>query len=480
VNVAQVYLAKHRITLLAKRELKRLERSQERGEGRRRLAPKLLVVAVWASLGSNCPVQAQQWSLTSAPSNPWSSIACSADASKVVAVGYEGPMYLSTNSGVDWNPVVLSGSPWITNWVSVAASADGNKLVAATSDYRSGLTYPQTGLIYFSTNSGASWVAADAPAAVWSTIAMSADGAYCLAGIGGYPGGPIYSSTNSGANWVLSGAPTNGEQWSAVAVSADGAVGIASSGPVINGQGLVCTSTNAGTAWQTSTVPALPWASVACSADGRRLFAVPQAIYFMGFTLHEYPIYGSSDFGSTWSEVPSSANPWNGVASSADGLWWTAVTGYPGGNGWFYLWTNGYGEFWYSTNISGESLNAVACSADGAKAFAASSHIYAFSTAPRAPLLSISITDHYSVISWNIPSTGWVLEKNENRNDGWNEVAIRPTVKGIRYEVTLPTSGTGVFYRLRLAMFKNSKQALKGKWVKAGNAKAQPFQHSQN
>jgi hypothetical protein len=412
----------------------------------------LLLMAV-----SSCQAHAQQWNLTSAPATPWISIACSADGARIVAVAYNGPMYVSTNGGVDWNPVAISGTPWVTNWASVGSSADGTKLVATTSEYWSGLIYPQAGLIYFSTDSGISWAPANAPAAVWGPVAVSADGSRCFAGIGGYPGGPIYASTNSGAGWFLTGAPTSGEQWSAIALSADGTVVIASSGPYVNGQGSVYTSTNAGSTWRTSNVPALPWNSVAASADGRRLIAVPQATYFMGFILARYPVQMSSDFGSTWSEVPSSANPWNGVASSAEGLRWTAVTGDPttGGpspGGGFYLWTNGYGQSWYSTNTSGESLRTVACSADGARAFAASSHIYAFSTTPVPPRLSLSVTDGHAIVSWIVPSTPYVLEESANLNGQWTEIVGTPALNGIRKEVSLPSSGNGSFYRLRGAV----------------------------
>ena len=77
------------------------------------------------------------WTLTSAPSNYWVSVACSADGSKIVAasslpigrfpINVPGPIYTSTDFGATWT----SNNVPNTNWVSVASSADGNKLVAA-------------------------------------------------------------------------------------------------------------------------------------------------------------------------------------------------------------------------------------------------------------------------------------------------------------------------------------------------------------
>src|SRR5689334_7400378 len=67
----------------------------------------------------------QTWIQTSAPSADWTSIASSADGSKLLAAG-NGVIYSSTNSGLTWNPVDLP----TTNWSCVACSANGQKLFA--------------------------------------------------------------------------------------------------------------------------------------------------------------------------------------------------------------------------------------------------------------------------------------------------------------------------------------------------------------
>jgi len=72
--------------------------------------------------------------MTSAPATNWTSIATSADGTRLVAAagglsgGYVGPIYFSTNSGSTWT---ITDAPFI-NWTSVASSADGSRLVAAS------------------------------------------------------------------------------------------------------------------------------------------------------------------------------------------------------------------------------------------------------------------------------------------------------------------------------------------------------------
>jgi photosystem II stability/assembly factor-like uncharacterized protein len=92
---------------------------------------------------------AQEWTQTTAPTTNWSSIASSADGSKLIATvrglfSDNVPIYISTNAGGTWQPSTAS----FTNddWLSVATSADGGRLVASSS----------TG-VYTSTNFGADW-----------------------------------------------------------------------------------------------------------------------------------------------------------------------------------------------------------------------------------------------------------------------------------------------------------------------------------
>src|SRR5690242_11086346 len=80
---------------------------------------------------------AQSWSASGAPPGPWTSVACSSNATKLVAVGITRqcpygcyfspfPIFTSSDSGATW---VQTSAP-SNYWSSVACSADGSHLVA--------------------------------------------------------------------------------------------------------------------------------------------------------------------------------------------------------------------------------------------------------------------------------------------------------------------------------------------------------------
>ena len=85
----------------------------------------LLDLAAWGGLFTvSYPALGQSWTLTSAPTNWWYSVASSADGTKLVAVGNPS-IYTSTNSGATW---MLANAP--ANSYSSVASSDGTKCVA--------------------------------------------------------------------------------------------------------------------------------------------------------------------------------------------------------------------------------------------------------------------------------------------------------------------------------------------------------------
>ena len=154
------------------------------------------------------------WIQTTAPSNSWVSVCSSADGIRLVAAaglirpiveygvppsGWPGLIYTSMDSGATWTQTTALSNAWS----AVACSADGTRIVAAT--YCSGQP-DNLGSIFTSTNSGATWVSNSAPLLPWSTVASSANGTV-LAASGGSVGCywdcfgtsiPIYISTNSG------------------------------------------------------------------------------------------------------------------------------------------------------------------------------------------------------------------------------------------------------------------------------------------
>src|SRR5207249_3676470 len=109
---------------------------------------KLVAAAAYGPLGEPGLIYTSgdsgaTWAQTSAPSNFWTSVACSADGTRLVAVNtgdlidvidnnFNGQTYISTDSGATWNK---SNAP-AGNWSCVASSADGGLLIE--SGYRVG------------------------------------------------------------------------------------------------------------------------------------------------------------------------------------------------------------------------------------------------------------------------------------------------------------------------------------------------------
>ena len=214
------------------------------------------------------------WNPSDAPSASWQGVACSADGTRMVAVyGMQfstGGIYISTNAGAAWTP---SDAP--TNgfgWYAVASSADGTKLAAMMVDALTpGGPY---GWVYTSSNAAAIW--RQTAIMRWPcSLASSADGRTLVAATGaaGPMRGSILTSTDSGATWTAANLPT--EAWSSVASSADGTRVVAAIGGFFSSPitGPIYTSSDSGTNWTVGDSPTDYWASVASSADGCKLVA---------------------------------------------------------------------------------------------------------------------------------------------------------------------------------------------------------------
>jgi len=230
--------------------------------------------------------------------NAWSAVACSQDGRVMLAGVYNGPLFLSTDSGSTWQtPVAAPGSqPW---WRGMAASSDGTHLAAVA----------YGGKLYTSADTGLSWsapaVQAGGGAQNFVGVAMSADGTRLVTAV---EGGTLYCSTNAGVNWRSC---ASAQDWSAVASSADGTnlVATVAEGPIY-------TSSDAGDTWTAQAVNGA-WTAVASSTDGLRLTAAADQLY------------SSVDAGVTWvtNATDGASHVFGGVASSGDGGLLTAVTG---------------------------------------------------------------------------------------------------------------------------------------------------------
>ncbi len=141
-------------------------------------------------------------------SQAWESVALSANGS--VLAGICGPgLVISTNSGVAWTSKNL---PTNVTWQNILCTADGSKLMAV--GYGRSFT---TAAICTSTNFGTTWASNSFPIASSSlSIASSADG-ITLVGAGG---DRLCISTNSGITWTTNDFQNMGIV--CVASSADG------------------------------------------------------------------------------------------------------------------------------------------------------------------------------------------------------------------------------------------------------------------
>jgi hypothetical protein len=408
------------------------------------MKPRIGLLMTIGLLAALRPAAAQTWTQTSAPTNYWNSIAASADGTKLVAAVYGGGIYTSTNSGATWT---LTGAPsdggLDSAWESVASSADGTKLVAVR-------FYDNP--IYLSTNSGINW-STNGPSENWQSVACSSDGKKLVAVV--YIGGPIYTSTNSGTIWTqATNAPDN--WWQSVASSADGNKLVAAvGGRGGGGSGPIYASTNSGATWVKTFAPIENWISVASSADGAKLVAVSQ----LKPPSVGGSIFTSTNSGMNWTlanNIPS--EPWSSVASSADGTKLIAVgysksfsslSGFSLAGGIFTstnsgaAWTQTIGpsNYWYS----------VVASADGNKLVVAVSDdgIYISQTMPSPQVNIMPINGNFK-LSWLVPSTNFVMQQSSDLTL-WADMTNAPTLNltNLQNQVTLCPFNSSGFYRLK-------------------------------
>jgi photosystem II stability/assembly factor-like uncharacterized protein len=398
------------------------------------IAKKLLAAGL---LGVAQIVCAQTWTQTSAPSNSWTSVASSADGSRLVAVAAPGLIYVSTNYGAAWALTVAPSN----NWTSVASSADGSKLVAVSNP----------GPIYVSTNSGTVWALTDAPTNNWASTALSADGNKLVAV--GSSAKAIYTSAGPGTNWVQqTNTFTDPISPFSIASSADG-------GRLVAVAFNVHYSTDSGTNWPQTAAPftvnvhILPSQIIASSADGAKWVL---AETFNGSSTTPAPVYTTTNSGGSWTLTVAPSNYWVSVACSADGGKIVAASSLPVGifttnvPGPIYTSTD-FGATWTSNNVPETNWVSVATSADGNKLVAAmrAGGIWVSQTTP-SPQLNIMPANSSFKLSWLIPSTNFVMQQSADLFS-WSDVTNAPVLNftNLQDEVILPPTNGNSFFRLK-------------------------------
>jgi hypothetical protein len=198
-------------------------------------------------------------------------VASSADGTKLAAAvggknidysSYAGPIFISTNSGATW----MQTSAPSEIWSSLAFSADGTKLLAAAYQNSEG----NLGQLYLSSDSGNTWAPASTENNYWVSAASSADGSKLIA-VAGYRWPIVFTSTDGGANWISNSmAAGNPGGWQAVATTANGNTWM-----ILNELGTFYTSTNLGRSWESNSLPGQfpECTALASSADGSKVAA---------------------------------------------------------------------------------------------------------------------------------------------------------------------------------------------------------------
>jgi hypothetical protein len=385
---------------------------------------------------------AQNWTQTSAPTTNWVAIAASADGTKLVSVVYNpadpllpfaDPVFISTNSGATWVPSGADLGSFGWDWNYISASADGSQLLAA----------PFLGRLCLSKDSGVTWtVTGPSPPYIvgsydgyfWTGVASSQDGTKLVAtahsSVNDIGNGLIFISTNSGATWTEANTSFN-TCWS-IASAANG-------NELIGGamDDSIYISTNSGMAWlATSSTTELFW-SVASSADGIHLVA---SSYYSGH------IYNSKDSGANWTLSNATNAIWQSIASSADGSKLVAAA-YGGpiytsiDSGATWIAANTPSTNWISVACSADGNELIAAAQGGG--------IWISQTTP-SPQLNLVASSTNIALSWIVPSTNFLLQQSfdlTSWTDVTNVPVLNLT--NLQNEMTLAPSNPSGFFRLK-------------------------------
>lgn len=402
-------------------------------------AAKILLLTAISFYGGSI-LFAQTWTRTSAPTNAWSVVACSADGSKIYAcaggslLGLSGnkitPIYSSLDGGLTWSQTTAPSN----YWASVVTSADGIKVAAVVNN---------AGPLCTSSDGGSTWVTNLSPTKTWTALACSSDGSHLFATT--LQNSTLYSSTNFGTTWQTQ----QNDSFGGLASSADGSRLAAITTTSIS------ISTNSGKTWSTN-LYANPLYSIACSADGKVLVV----------TADFGRIFNSTNYGISWItnnlSVPNGVlgGTWINTAVSADGSK-IAVIGWRSSAGQFgYIYTStNFGQAWISNNVPVCPWSAASCSADGNKIMAASFSTNSSSIGTgciwssqtiSSPLLNYFPNNEALFFSWLIPSTNFVLQQSSDLNN-WSVVPNTPVLNltNLQNQVALPIPAGNNFYRLK-------------------------------
>ena len=301
--------------------------------------------------------QPQQTWIQQGPPRFWSNITSSSDGSFLAATADVNSIYISTDSGINWNQT----SSGTNDWTGIACSSTGQYIVATTLDEK----------LYVSANNGSSWSNA-ADERFWSGCTVDSTGKYMAAISNSRPytttanlGDYVYTSDNFGVTWT---AQLNSglRNWTSITSDSSGQYLAATSQDDYSNPSAIFdyiyTSDDYGYTWTQRTASGSRiWSCIASSSDGSKLVA---SAMFDG-------VYISTDYGATWSKTNTNDNQsddeWSYVTSSSDGTIFLASTGNSVEKGFIYYSTDSGNTWIKQTNAGFRFWGGLASSSDGLK-----------------------------------------------------------------------------------------------------------------
>jgi hypothetical protein len=222
-----------------------------------------------------------------------SSIALSADGSKIVVVGdysVNPAFYISQSPFTTWT--TPSSIP-ATDWASITCSDDFQYLAAAIFSGATG--------IWVSSDFGTTFAATSASVSSWLSITSSSDGQKIAAVDNMY----IYTSISPFTTWTQQTTSLGSLMWVSITCASNFSILFA----VVENAG-IWKSIDSGTTWTQTSAPNKDWYSITCSNDG----TIVAAVAFTNF------IWISIDSGTTWIQSSAPSSKWESIACSGDGL----------------------------------------------------------------------------------------------------------------------------------------------------------------
>jgi len=208
----------------------------------------------------------------------WKEVSVNATGQYQTAVVYNGNIYNSTDYGVTWTAVAT-----IRLWKSIDVSPSGQYQVAGE----------ESGYVWYSSDYGANWTQTSSISGTWNTVTISTGSVYIYAA---NLGDGIYKSVDNGATWT--------QEFSSLYV-----INSISCSP--DGSGVIAGLSNNYIIYNLNYGISGSWIASGLTGDARVDYG------HNGYEVASIAgvgLYYSTDGGSTWALIYSSAQNWTGIS----------------------------------------------------------------------------------------------------------------------------------------------------------------------